>query len=186
MLSLKNITSEENKGLLTDLLINHYREIIGPDWAEKIPIKKLRDNLSFAHQTAKRDVEEILSVTENYFNTVAFAITDNETGNYLGIALLDTMNMNNSGDEIEPYGQLYQLYIRPQYRKYFLSEGSNQFALELKAALDNYYQTYGIDEVIMHIPKTLNYLVPLSSRLGYEKTGENSSQIKTIHRINNN
>lgn len=185
MLSLKNISNEENRGLITDLLIHHYHEIIGPDWAEKIPIRKLRESFSFAHQSAKRDVEELFSEDINYFNTIAFAIVDSETSDYLGVALLDTMNLNNSGEEVEPYGQLYQLYIRPQYRKYFMGKNSSQFTQELKQALDLYYQTHGINEVYMQIPKSLDYLVTLSRELGYEQTGENISQIKATHRINN-
>ncbi len=179
-LYLKNITDEEHKGLITDMLVHHYQDVAGPDWIEKIPVKKLRERFSYANNEAKRDVYELYE--NNYFNTVAFAILS-EKGEVYGIALLDIISMHFEDDKTDTYGQLYQLYIRPQYRNCFTSTASECLGTELKNALEAYFRANNVNEVIMHIPKSVSYLMDLGRILEFNCVKENLKTIETIHKF---
>lgn len=179
-LHLKNITDEQHKGLITDMLVHHYQDVVGPDWIEKIPVKKLRERFSYANNEAKRDIYELYE--NNYFNTVAFAIM-NETGEVYGLALLDILSMRLEDESTDTYGQLYQLYIRPQYRQCFLAPGSKCLGAELKSALEAYFKANNVNEVIMNIPKSVSYLMELGRILEFESVKENLKTIETIHKF---
>lgn len=179
-LYLKNITDEDHKGLITDMLVHHYQDIAGPDWVEKIPVKKLRERFSYATNEAKRDVYELFET--NLFNTVAFAIMGEDDSLY-GLALLDILSMRLEDESTDTYGQLYQLYIRPEYRKSFTSSDSKCLGAELKTALENYFKANDVNEVIMNIPKSVSYLLELGRILEFKCVKENLKTTETIHKF---
>ena len=86
-------------------------------------------------------------------------------------------------ESTDTYGQLYQLYIRPQYRQCFLTPGSKCLSAELKNALEAYFKANNVNEVIMNIPKSVSYLMELGRILEFESVKENLKTIETIHKF---
>lgn len=167
MITLKNITDKEHEELLKSMLIKYYQEEIGPDWAEKIPIRKLRDRLSAANGKASSDLYDIFE--QNLLNTVVFGLYSEED-KCIGIALLDIFRDQKRDGVIDTYGELYRLYILPEYRKLFISSYKNGENIQsFKTQLEGYYKSHDINEVMMMVPRNISYLLELNRELGFNQ-----------------
>lgn len=179
MFKLKNITDEDHKELLKSMLISHYKEIVGPDLADKIPFRKLRELLSVAHGKANIDMNELFG--QGIYNTIAFGLYSEEVNDYLGFALIDIMNQEING-ETDTFGQLYQLYVKPEYREYFKANFAKGSAVNsLKEQLEDYFRCHDVNEVIMLIPKNIGYLIELNRDLGFEISKDENNLLETIY-----
>lgn len=169
MIVLRNITDNEHKAELKTMLLAHYKEIFGPEWADKLPVKALRERFSSAHDATKRDMSELFD--KPLYGTVAFGIINEPDATILGFALLDIINSTmKSGDSIK-YGQLYQLFIKPEYRKEFLEGAkSPEFMARLTEELNNYFKSHGVSEVLTQIPDEIDYLIQCGKALGFEQS----------------
>ena len=179
MLILKNITDEEHKELLRAMLIEHYKEIVGPDISEKIPFSKIRNLLSVSRGKAEFDLNDIYG--NNEFNTVAFGLFSEEISDYMGFALIDIRNCEIE-QKLDTYGELYQLFIKPQYRNLFKKTFENGRGIDsLKQQLENYFRCHDVNEVIMMIPKNLEYLIQINRDLGFEIEKDTPEKLQTIY-----
>lgn len=171
---VKNIGTEENINVLKKMIFDHYNELIGPDWALKIPFQKLRENTSDAHRFTNKDVKDIMNPNSMY-KTTALGIINEENNDIMGLALLDLIYDENLDKR---YGQVYQLYIKPEYRASFSMNHPDKDKLisEVNDSINTYFKNHDIDEIIMLVPENIEYLISLSKELGFQKEREIDNQ----------
>lgn len=168
MIKLENIANENHKDELKEMLFSHYDEIIGPDWANKIPIKKLREQVSLAHYHSNNDVNNVYD-DNSFYQTFALGIIDEETSKVIGVALLEIIR---NVDNKEKYGQLYQLYIKPEYRTLF-DPTKEEAKRIVQKGIEEYFKEKDIDEIVMLVPNNIDYLISLSKDLGFKEDKDN-------------
>ena len=163
MINLKNITNETYKKELELMLKDHYRELYGENWPVKNFYQRMRDKRSFSTHLTSEDMRELF--IHPVYGTVAYGIFSDEE--LIGMVLLDIIKSTKKNLEVETYGQLYQLYIKKEYREFIKD---NDFMDTLKDFIDDYFKAKGMGEVITKIPDELAYLIECSKYLGFTKT----------------
>lgn len=166
MIVFNNITDEEHKEELKGMLLAHYKEYFGPEWSDKIPIKSIRDRLSSAKEGADHAIDLLYNKPNG--NNVAFGIYDENT--LIGTILLTVHVRKLSDEEEDIYGELYHLYIKPEYRKTFI-EGTKkeEFIREVNSFVESYFKENEVSDILAAIPSEIDYLVECGKELGFEK-----------------
>ena len=165
MINIKNITNETYKNELEVMLKEHYREVYGENWPVKNFYQRMKDKRSFSTHLTSEDMNELFN--RPMYGTVAYGIFNDEE--LMGMVLLDVIKSTKKNMNVESYGQLYQLYIKEEYREYI---NDSDFMETLNDFIDEYLREKGMDEVITKIPDDLAYLITCSNYLGFTKTKE--------------
>ena len=170
MITFKNITDEEHKSVLQSMLKAHYRELYGEKWEVKNFFQRLKDSRSFSTYRTRTDMDELFK--RSLYGTVAYGIFKDE--NLIGFVLLDVLNSTKKNLELETYGQLYQLYIKPEYR--LEGEEQAEFNNSLKTYIEDYFKEHGVEEVITELPDDIKYLIECGKALGFSQVKESSKE----------
>ena len=175
MITFKNITNAEYKDTLQHMIKDHYRELYGENWEVKNFFQRMKDSRSFSTFRTERDMSELFK--KSIYGTVAYGIFKDE--DLIGFVLLDVLNSTNKKLEVETYGQMYQLYIKPEYR--FQGKDQELFISVLNNYLDEYFLKHGVNEVLTELPDDIKYLIECGKALGFSqvKESKNASGIST-------
>ena len=123
MIVFNNITDEEHKEELKEMLLAHYKEYFGTEWSDKIPIKSIRDRLSSAKEGADHAIDLLYNRPNG--NNVASVYANKNTGGsqYLSFQVYTTDNNNANITSTINY------YISKSGDKYFIPYEDNQIIL---------------------------------------------------------
>lgn|SRR5574344_42926 len=158
MIKVKNITDEEHKLELEEMIHSYYDKALGPDWTSKIPFKKLRESLYTAHRYTKDDIAEIYGDKKEE-QKIALGLYHENT--LIGFASVAIFNDN--------VGGIFQLYIKPEYHDLFKLEykGSLAAVEDLKNSLEDYFKNQGANDIIIEAPHTMRFLLYLAQDMGF-------------------
>lgn len=170
MITFKNITTDEYKSDLQAMIKAHYRELYGEKWEVKNFFQRLKDSRSFSTYRTRTDMSELFN--RPLYGTVAYGIFEED--DLIGFILLDVLNSTKKNLEVETYGQLYQLYIKPEYRL----EGKDQdeFYGAIKKHLEEYFAQNGVTEIITELPDDTKYLIECGKALGFSQVKDSTKE----------
>lgn len=190
MVVFKNITSEEYKSALREMIFDHYKERYGIEWIdsyiEYLQAKKpgkLRDLLikdakrySTKEEQTNKDMNLLFDNRYNIGHNVAFGIFNNNI--LIGYMIFTIHAYFTPLMEIERYGELYRIYIKEEYREEFLKNNSrSNFVTSLEEYLIEYFRENNIEEILANIPTELDDLVSLGEDLGFIKYSHVKSNV---------
>lgn len=199
MISFKNFTNEENKDELKTMIINYYEEKYGTEWIDKYvkwleshPQSKLRDflieDLKYRFSSKEdgyRNDMNLLFNNKSYDKHIAFGLlSDDKVIGYLFLTV--HLKKDYYGEEKDRYGELYELYVKPEYRAEFLESAKRiDFVNEVKTYLEDYFKENNVTDILSRIPSEIEDLVILGKELGFnqeEYVSENTKDLwkKTI------
>lgn len=180
MVVFKNITSEEYKNELREMIVSHYKEKYGEEWIDKyiqyLQAKKPGKFRDFLIKDAKRysvkedninkDMNLLFDNRYHVGHNVAFGIFSDNT--LIGYMILTIHTNFTPLMELDKYGELYRVYVKEEYREEFLSGNSrSDFVTSLEEYLINYFRENKIEDVLAIIPTELNDLVSLGEEMGF-------------------
>ena len=180
MVVLKNITNEEYKNELNRMIMDHYAEIYGEEWIDSylryLEAKKqskfrdfiIRDLKRYSTKEDKvnKDMKLIFYNKEKNGDNIAFGLFNEEK--LIGYMILTIHTHFTSKWEIDKYGELYRLYIKPEYRAEFLNGNRrNEFVSSVEKYLVDYFRSHNIEDILASIPLEFKELVSLGEDMGF-------------------
>lgn len=194
MIVLKNITDEEHKDELKGMLVDHYKEVYGHEWVdsylellESYPQNKVRDFLiedlkkrfSSKEDRVQKDMDLLFNEKKRSEN-IAFGVLNDE--NIIGYMFLAVhKNIDFYGVENDRYGELYELYIKPEYREEFLKSAKREdFVSTIRNYLENFFKENDVTDILSKMPNEIDDLVLLGEELGFVKENYISEDNKEL------
>ena len=192
MIKLSNITDDNHKEELKDMIINHYKESYGEElvdkyltYLEKYPQNKVRDWLindlknrfSSKEEHLKKDMS-LLYDEQDTSKDIAFGIFNDDL--LMGYLFLSVhMSYDNHGNETDRYGELYDLYIKPEYRD-VLTNNRDELVTSIRTYLENYYKENNVKDILTRIPSDIEDLVLLGKEFGFTKEEHINNNTKDL------
>lgn len=193
MVTFKNITDEEHKLELRKMIIDHYKELYGEEWIDsyieclkaKKP-NKFRDfvikdltKYSTKEDKVNKDMKLLFDNKEKNGENIAFGIINNNT--IIGYMILTIHRQFKSNWELDKFGELYRIYIKPEYRESFLkSTKKEEFIASIKNYIEEFFKTHKVEDVLMTIPSELPDLISLGEDLGFIKENYVNEKTKDL------
>lgn len=160
MVFIKKIEKRDYEELL-EMYYNYYKQILGTDWTNKIPITKIRDFLDVNKAFAEKQTAEAFSenIPKNMIDKRVLGLYKEE--DIIGFACVGIFDDN--------VGGIYSIYIKPEYRKKFITDfKDNKSAYEyLLEGLKEYFLTSGIDTVELEVPHTIGSVKKVIEKIGF-------------------
>ena len=197
MISFRNMTNEDNKAELKTMIIDHYSEVYGHEWIdsylnwlEKHPQSKLRDFLisdlrakfSSKEEGLQKDMKLLFNNRRRNSDNVAFGIFDDELNAIIGYLFLAIhIKRDYEGNIIDRYGELYELYIKPEYRDDFLRSVKREAFIDtMRSYLETFFKENDVADILSRIPREVEDLVLLGQELGFVKENTPSYDNKDL------
>lgn len=175
MIKIKNITDEEHKTELKEMIHGYYKEILGEDWTQKFLLKAFRAIFDDASSFTEADIKKLYGEKE-ISDRIALGLY-NDDENLVGFTSVAIFSDN--------VGGIYQIYIKPEYQEQFVADfkGSMDATLSLSKSLDDYFKERGANEIIMEAPHTTRFLLYLAQDMGFIKKKEHYDAIELSKHI---
>lgn len=157
MITVKNISDEDHKNELQEMIHDYYEDALGDSWTRKIPSKFIREVVNRTEINTEKDVKKIYDEDEKRLALGLYDDRDNLVG-FTSVVVFE-----------DKVGGIYQIYIKPEYREVFIKnfKGSTEATEELTKSLEAYFKNMGANEVIMEAPRTVSYLLHLAQNMGF-------------------
>lgn len=169
MLVVRNITDKKHEEELKELIYNYYDDTYGGIF-NKIPFKTVRDYFTGSKAFANDDLNDLY---DKETNSKAVGIYDEEE--LVGFACIYVQNGN---------GELYNLYIKPEFRNRFISEyKKGSLTADLMTSLVREFESSGADEIVVSAPHSKEFMLKLFEDMGFNLdsiTGEEIIYSKNI------
>jgi len=153
MIVVRNITDKMHEAELKDLIYEYYDDTYGGIFS-KIPFKKVRDYFTGNQAFANEDLKDLY---DKNTNSKAVGLYEGDT--LIGFACIHVHEGN---------GELYNLYIKPEFRDKFVSEyESGRLTTDLMTSLINEFESGGAGEIVVSAPYTKEFMLKLFDDMGF-------------------
>lgn len=169
MIVVRNITDKMHEDELKELIYSYYDEIYGGVFS-KIPFKAVRDYFTGSKAFARADLNNLYNKETN---SKAIGIYDGEV--LVGFACIHVHEGN---------GELYNMYIKPEFRERFLSEyKKGSLTADLMTSLVSEFESSDAGEIVVSAPHSKEFMLKLFEDMGFNLdtiTGEEIIYSKSI------
>ena len=134
MIKVRNITDEEHKKELEEMIYSYYEDSIGTGWVANLP-KKLKDFITTADVYTEKDIDKLYDEDEDEtVERTALGLYSDDT--IIGFVCVAVFEDN--------VGGIFQIFVKPEYRQKFISEfkGSMDATKVLTESLNEYFKKY--------------------------------------------
>lgn len=154
MIVVKNITDRIHEEELKNLIYEYYDETYSGIFS-KIPFKAIRDFFTGNQAYIDMDLKDLY---DKETSSKAVGLYEGEV--LIGFACVHVHDGN---------GELYNLYIKPEHRKKFISEGKKRsLAADLMTSLVSEFESGGAGEIYVSAPYSKEFMLKLFEDMGFK------------------
>jgi|SRR5574344_352396 hypothetical protein len=160
MLSLKNITDEEHKEELQQMILNYYDEVTKKDDLNCLPWSILRSQIEIVKEQSTEQLEALYSNQSGLEKRIALGIYNDDS--LIGFA--------STAIFADKEGGIYQIYIKDSFRHLFEDNKDQIKSAELSEIIDEYFKNRGAKGIYIEAPYDIEYLLSLIKNMGFRMT----------------